>query len=203
MSRFLLCTAMLLIVFVLGVHIGTRSVERVKLTELGGSVSSDEVSSGLVEHKADTVCVLSPQTTNTADISTTNAPDRVVPIDRIEQGDERDAALLATATDWSTLRTYSGVMFDSPNAGRVTYSFPVQFNKVGGIDYTYTPPTTYATVATPKKRIRPMIVCDMYTNGQHSFGVGAQYGSFGLSARALKPPSGKGYAFGIGAQIIF
>lgn len=190
-----------------GRHSGRNSVKQTKIGSISGVVAVEEVAKGLTESKPDTVFVPVPvyvpgpervvYSTETQPV----APD-VVPIETVPVGPERDAAVDAALLDWNTKRSYTGTLFDNKAVGTVTYAFDVRFNRVGQIDYNFDPAPIQKTPA----RLRPTIGGEYYTNGQYAFGGGVQYGAFGLNVRALKLPksaSEDGFAFGIGAQILF
>lgn len=182
--------------WLIGRRNGKNAIETIKPAVLTGFVPAVEVEKGLEEVKPDTVFV--PKAGKAEE------PPKLVPVNETEPGPERTEAVTAALLDWNTRRIYSGTLFDDPTRGKVTYSFPVQFNKAGQIEYSYEP----APLPVPKqrKRMRLVIGGEYYTNGQYSFGAGVQYGVFGVNARILKPEktlAGSGYALGVGVQFVF
>lgn len=193
-------------VLLIGWFFGRRSIETIAPKAVSGSISAEVVAAGAIEVPPDTIYVPAPHR-SAAKASETHAGGvsvvpGVVPIDGIETAPARDSSLLAAAVDWNTVRTYSGVLFDDKKAGILTYSFPVQFNRAGQIEYQFQP----APIAKPRLRIRPTIGGEYYLNGQWAVGAGVQYGQVGINLRALrreKSFSGEKFTFGVGAQFIF
>ena len=191
----------------IGRHNGRNSVRTTKIEPIKGVVTAEDLVKGMTETKPDTVFVpvyVCEKGSDRLAYSTETQPvaPEVVPIENLDPGPERNGAIMAVLTDWNTKRYYKGTLFDDPHAGTVTYGFDVQFNRAGQIDYHFDP----APVPKARPRLRPTVGGEIYTNGQHSFGGGVQYGAFGLNVRALKLPGTTGetgYAFGVGAQIVF
>lgn len=184
--------------WLIGRHNGKNAIETIKPAVLTGFVPAVEMEKGLEEVKPDTVFVPVPEAGKAEE------PPKLVPVEETEPGPERAEAVKAALLDWNTQRIYSGTLFDDPTRGKVTYSFPVQFNKAGQIEYSYEPAPL--PVLKQRKRMHLVIGGEYYTNGQYSFGAGLQYGVFGVSARMLKPEKtlvGSGYALGVGVQLIF
>ena len=65
------------------------------------------------------------------------AENRNVSIETVEPGQECDEAINAALIDWNTKRSYSGTFFDNKTDGKFTYSFDMQFNKAGQINYKF------------------------------------------------------------------
>ena len=188
-----------------GWHNGRNFVRSTETGPVVGVVTAEEVAKSMTESKPDTVYVPVPVPGPERIVYSTKvqpgAPE-VVPIETVTTGSARDAAVDAALLDWNTKRTYAGTFFDNKTVGTFTYAFDVQFNRAGQIDYRFDP----APVPKARPRLRPTIGGEIYTNGQYSFGGGVLYGAFGLNARALtfpKSASEDGFAFGVGAQIIF
>lgn len=187
----------LAIFFVFGWFAGRNSVKTTEAKSFSGSTILEEP----IETIPDTI--FAPVSRNSINLSEVKqVVPKIVPIETILLGPERDAAISAALIDWNTKRSYAGTLFDGEEVGAVTYSFDVQFNRAGQISYAFNP----APVLKPKIRLRPTIGGEYYFNGQYSFGGGVQYGALGLNIRALrlnKSVSESSFAFGIGAQIAF
>lgn len=206
-SLFLVVIGIFLVGWLMGRHNGRNSVRMTETGPVSGVVTAEEVAKGMTESKPDTVYVPVPVYIREDDrlgYSTETQPvaPEVVPIETVEPGSKRDAAVDAVLIDWNTKRSYTGTLFDNKTVGTFSYAFDVQFNRAGQIDYRFDP----APIPKPRTRLRPTIGGEYYSNGQYAFGAGIQYSAFGLNVRALKLPKSAtedGYAFGIGAQIIF
>lgn len=181
-------------------HSGGRDASgAVKIDVIEGAIPAVDVAAGMTETKSDTIYVPVPVPGPERIVYSTEvqpvAPD-VMPIETVPEGAPRDSAIMAAIRDWNVRRSYRGVILDDPAAGTVSYSFDVQYNRVGQIDYRFEP------AEKPPPKLRPAIGGEYYSNGQYAFGGGVQYGAFGLNVRALKLPA-SGFAVGIGAQIVF
>lgn len=190
-----------------GRHNGRNSVKTAKINPISGVVSAEEVAKGLTETAPDTIYVpeyiyIEKDDRITYAAETQSATPKIVPIENLDPGPERDAAINAALIDWNTKRSYKGTLFDDKNIGTLTYVFDVQFNRAGQIDYRFEP----VPIKKQRTRLRPTVGGEYYTNGQYAFGGGVQYGAFGINVRALKQPKTvpeDGFAFGVGVQIIF
>jgi hypothetical protein len=136
--------------FVVGAFVGWHvRPECPAAVPIAGTVPAVEVAEGMTETKPDTVYVPipvpGPERIKYVPATQTVSPE-VVPIETIEPGPARDAAIETALIDWNTKRNYKGALFDGPRTGSLVYDFDVQFNRVGELRYQFTPPP----IPTPK-----------------------------------------------------
>lgn len=204
-----LISAVFAAVFLFGWYSGRHSrrnaVRGPEIKPIEGVIPIDTMEKQMIEISPDTVFVRVPGPTRIVYVegdAVVRTDTLRIPVETLIPGPTRDSAIDATLIDWNTKRSYTGVLFDDPAAGRATYSFDVQYNRSGAIRYTFDP----APISKPRIRLRPTIGGEYYSNGQYGFGAGVQYGGFGANVRALKienPQTPGSYAFGLGVQFVF
>jgi hypothetical protein len=173
----------LFLFFTLGTFMGWHAHPNCSVIEsIEGVVPLETVAGGMTEEKPDTIYVPVPVPVPGPErivysTETQAVEPEVIPIETVEPGPERDAAVSAALIDWNTKRSYKGTLFDDPRAGTVSYSFDVQFNRAGHIDYRFTP------VSPPAPKAK-------------RFGIGIQAG-YGLTGDRLAPYIGVGVQYNL------
>jgi hypothetical protein len=111
------------------------------------------------------------------------------------------ASYRATVEDWNIRREYADTLIHSDTLGVATYRANVQYNKLIGFDFRYTPvqQATISIMQSPT-RIQPYMLGNITTKGS-SAGIGLKYGKIGAHFIAgYEHSAAKMYA---GAGVLF
>lgn len=94
------------------------------------------------------------------------------------------ASYRATVEDWNTERTYRDTLLHSDTLGTATLCATVQFNRLTGLDFRYTPrQKSVVIVVPPKATIQPYALTNITTRWAN-VGAGLKYGKVGIHAVA-------------------
>jgi len=113
------------------------------------------------------------------------------------------ASYRATVEDWNTERAYEETLIDSDTLGRATLRATVQYNKLTGLNFDYTPVQRQKVTVIPSRKRLDGYGLGTVTNINTTVGVGAKYGSFGLHIVGGYDYKSSAAVYGAGVMIIF
>lgn len=103
----------------------------------------------------------------------------------------------AIIDEFITKNEYNTTLFDNQTNGKMVVNSTVQYNKLSGMDYTFTPIHKETTII-KKKTFTPFVTGSYNTFGQVGAGGGIYYHNLGGSVKYLHDLKSKtGYEFGL------
>lgn len=98
--------------------------------------------------------------------------------------------------DYIKENKYNPVLFDNNTQGKLVVDIAVQYNKLSGLGYTFTPMEKQTTII--KQRLfTPFLAVSYNTLGYGGVGGGIYYYNVGIGLKYLSNLKGTGYEFGL------
>lgn len=104
---------------------------------------------------------------------------------RENEGIDTLQAMKATVLDWNTRRDYSHTLFDDPEIGKMDLTFSIQYNKLGDLEWGFTPVQKIVNPA-PSPRLSPFVRASVTTLGVVGLGGGVRSGAWGFDLSIIR-----------------